>query len=120
MDSEPDRDTVASGENREHGIEFGELTAKLAAHDYPTTRDDLLAAYGDSELGLPGGSTTLAEILVTSRDESGGLREGIRYESPDDVHESIYNLVGSEAVGRVGYSDRAGSSPGNERDLESL
>jgi len=101
-------DSDTSGDTREFGIEFGDLKEKLATHDYPATGDELVEAYGDFELDLPGGSETFGEILGKRRSASGG-DDDIRYESPDEVHQSILNMVDSDAVGRENYSDRGGS-----------
>lgn len=102
-----DSGTDASSDTREQGIEYGQLKEKLASHDYPATGDELVAAYGDFELELPGGSETLREILGKRQSATGD--DDIRYESPEQVHQSIQNMVGSDAVGRQNYSDRGGS-----------
>ena len=101
-------DSETADDTREMGIEFGSLKRKLDEHDYPATGEELLAAYGDHELELPGGSTTLREVLGQRRSQSGD-DETIEYESGEDVRQSITNMVGAEAVGRKGYSDRGGS-----------
>jgi hypothetical protein len=112
-------DGDASGDTREQGIEFGRLQEELATHDYPTTGDELLDAYGDFELELPGGSATFREILGKRRSEDGG-DDDIQYESADDVHQSIHNMVGSDAVGREDYTDRGGSSPAEDGSDDSV
>jgi len=108
MASDDGSESGTPGDTREQGIEFGQLKEKLDSHDYPATNDELVEAYGDYELELPGGSQTLEEILGKRRSESGEGEE-IRYQSAEDVHQSIHNMVGSDAVGREGYSDRGGS-----------
>lgn len=123
MASEDTPDSDAAGDTREQGVEFGELKGELDAHAYPTTGEELLAAYGDFEIGLTGGSTTLGEVLGGRHDEQGG--EEVRYESADDVHQSILNMVGSDAVGRENYTDRGGSQEmevedGRDQDKDSL
>jgi hypothetical protein len=111
-----DSDSDASGDTRDHGVEFGQLKEKLASHEYPTTGDELLAEYGDFELELPNGSQTLREVLGKRQSES---EDDIRYESPEEVHQSILNMVGSDAVGRENYSDRGGSLQNEVEDGES-
>lgn len=113
----------AADDTREQGIEFGALKAALAAHDYPAEGDELVAEYGDFELELPGGSSTFGEILGKRHGE-GDASDDIQYESADDVRQSIHNMVGSEAVGRENYTDRAGGDPteddGDGREQESM
>lgn len=103
-----DSESDASVDTRKLGVEFGELTEELASHDYPATGEELVAAYGDYELDLPGGSETFREILGKRRSETGD-DEDIRFESADEVQQSVLNMVDSDAVGREGYSDRGGS-----------
>ena len=117
-----DTDGDAFEDTREQGIEFGQLKRELETHEYPTTGDELLAAYGDFELDLPGGSVTLREVLGKRHGEQEG-DDDIRYESAEDVHRSIQNMVGSEAVGRENYTDRGGSQQGGdgeENDAQSI
>lgn len=101
-----------SDPTREHGIEFGQLKEQLESHDYPATGEKLLAAYGDSEIGLPEGSTTFRDVLgERERDRDGS--EEVRYESAEEIQQAVLNMVGSAAVGRENYSDR-GSANHNE------
>lgn len=117
MASEDGSGGNAADDTREHGIEFGPLKEQLATHDYPATGDELLDAYGDFELELPGGSETLREILGKRESESGGEEnDDITYESAEEVHQSIRNMVGSDAVGRENYSDRGGSQKHDGKD----
>lgn len=98
-------DHTSDGEGvsaREHGVEFGDLAAELEDLDYPTTAEELVDAYGDYELGVPDGSESVREALgpyVESDREQ-------RYDSPREVQQAVLNMVGSDAVGREGYSDR--------------
>jgi hypothetical protein len=110
-------------DTREQGIEFGQLMGQLNSHDYPATGEELLAAYGDAELELPEGSQTLREILGKRQSEDGD--ENVRYESAEEVRQSIFNMVGSDAVGRENYSDRGAShhdetEGGEDRDKKSI
>ncbi len=85
-------------DNRDRGIEFGDLASELAEEQYPLSKSDLLAAYGSFELEHASGTVTLQELLTEEGDRE--------FENPDAVHEVILNMVGEEAVGRQGYSDR--------------
>ncbi|WP_424005335.1 DUF5789 family protein (plasmid) [Haloarcula salina] len=91
-----------TGDSREHGVELGSLADELAGHDYPTTTDELLDEYGAAEIELTGDTRTFREVLG----EMGNERQ--EYESAQDVRQMIYNMVGEDAVGRKGYSDRGG------------
>jgi hypothetical protein len=103
-----DQSTGDGDDSREMGIDFGELDDELAAIDYPITREALLEEYGDYEIETSGGSETVQSILGGQEMETEGS-ETHEYESADEVHQSIFNMIGSEAVGREEYSDRGGS-----------
>jgi hypothetical protein len=111
MSDEPDADEVENP-TRESGVEFGDLDRKLEEHDYPTTSEEILAAYGEETLEMENGSETLREILGPLG-EDGQIQE---YESAEEVHQAIYNMVGAEAVGRRYYSDRGGQPMGDDPD----
>lgn len=100
-------------DNRDRGIEFGDLTDDLEGESYPLSKAELLERYGDRDLEHSGGSVTLRELLVEEGDRE--------FETADDVHETILNMVGSEAIGREGYSDRgAGTAEQNGDEDESF
>ena len=104
-DDEREASTTGSDDNRQQGVELGELGDELESHDYPTTSTELVSEYGDYEIELPGGSQRLEEILgiLDQNDE--------QFDGPEEARQAIYNLVGTEAVGRDRYSDRAGDTP---------
>ena len=103
-----DQSTSDGDDSHEMGIDFGELDDELANIDYPITREALLDEYGGHEIETSGGSETVQSILGGQEMETEGS-ETHEYDSADAVHQSIFNMVGSEAVGREGYSDRGGS-----------
>lgn len=111
-DPEREASTAGSDTNRQQGVELGALDDELEDHDYPTTSTELVSEYGDYEIELPGGSQTLEEILgiLEQNDEE--------FEEPEEARQAIYNLVGTEAVGRDRYSDRAGATPEEGKDSE--
>lgn len=94
---------MSSDSSREQGIGFGDLDEKLLSVDYPVHVDAIREEYGDHELDLPEGSTTLGDALAEL--------EGERFESVDGVKTAVKNVVGSDAVGREGYTDRGGIEP---------
>jgi hypothetical protein len=100
--------------DREMGVELGDLNDDLEAHDYPASSGELLEEYGDRELDLPDGGKTFAEIMEPVEDKT--------YEEADGVRQDIFNFVGSDAVGREGYSDRGtmGDEGEGEEEPESL
>ena len=95
-------DGEGASDTRELGVDIGPLASALESHDYPTTSDELVDEYGDYEVEFSDGTETLASILGTLE----GVEE--QYESPDEVRQTIYNLVQSGAVGREEYTDRGG------------
>jgi len=111
-DDERDASTSESDDSRQQGAELGPLDEELESHDYPTTSTELVEEYGDYEIDLPGGSQRLEEVLgILEQNEQ-------EYEEPEDARQAIYNLVGSEAVGRDRYSDRGGDTPDAGTDSE--
>lgn len=84
-------------DNRDRGIEFGDLADDLEAASYPLTEAELLERFGDRELEHAKGTVALREVL-TGDDET--------YQDAEQVQTRILNMVGEAAVGREGYSDR--------------
>jgi hypothetical protein len=102
--------TVESEAERELGVDLGSLAKELDTLDYPTTTGELLAEFGDHDVEMHDGSQSVAELLGERTDE------GEAYESADEVRRMLYNVVGVEAVGREGYSDRGGIA-GDREDI---
>ncbi len=107
-DSTPAEEETGSDDSREQGVDLGSLADELESHSYPTTNSELIDEYGDHEVELPDGSESLGEILGTLEGEDQ------EYDDAEEVRQMIYNLVGAEAVGREGYSDRGGSATDGE------
>ncbi|MFB6135382.1 MAG: hypothetical protein ABEJ04_01355 [Halobacteriaceae archaeon] len=89
--------------DREQGVEFGAMTDELAGVDFPATGTEVVDAAGDATIGLPGGETTVAEVLDRTSARS--------YESPDALRRAVLANVDMDAVGRPRYSDRGGTTP---------
>ena len=100
------------GDNRDVGIEFGDLQGDLEAESYPLAADELLHRYGDRRLEHAGGGVTLRELLGAGAVDS--------YESADDVHQAVLNMVGREAEGRLGYTDREVNARGGDFEQQSF
>ena len=75
-----------------------DLDAKLDAHSYPATTDELIDAYGDTVIEFQNGSETFGEVLSRMGEYT--------YEDSESAQLATLQAVSSGAVGRVGYSDR--------------
>lgn len=100
-------------DNRDRGIEFGALTDDLESETYPMTKQDLVEKYGDRELEHATGSERVREIVSDADEDE-------EYENADSIHEMLLNMVGEEAVGREGYSDRGAGTAEREGDEQSF
>jgi len=89
---------MTDDDSREQGIELGSFGEDVDDLDYPVTNGALVERYGDQELDLPQGETTLGAVLSPAPDDE--------YESPTEVREVIKTFVDSDAVGREGTTDR--------------
>lgn len=99
-----------SDDTREQGIEFGGLIEELEDESYPLSHGTLLSRYGDREIGLIDEQVTLSEVLSPEE-----VRE---YEDAESVRQGVFNMVGSEAVGREGYSDRGGNAEESDESAD--
>lgn len=75
-------------------------------HSYPATTSDLIDSYGEQTLELAGGSQTVGDVLGVAGEET--------FESAEEARYAIYAGLGSEAIGRVGYTDRDPEPPGTD------
>lgn len=80
-----DRADEAEPVQQAPGEELGSLDEALESHDYPTTTDALIEAYGDRQVETRGGRTSIEEVLGPIDDE--------RYDSADDVRNRIQGLI---------------------------
>ena len=67
------------------GEQLGDLDEALETHDYPTTTDELVEAYGDYEIETQGGRKPLDEVLAPTDNQT--------YDSVDDVRSRIQGLI---------------------------
>lgn len=86
---------------REQGIEFGDFEDTLDEITYPISTAELLTHYGGETLELPSGTATIESVLSPY--------EGEQFEEKEALRQAIFTMVGDDAVGREGYSDRGGS-----------
>lgn len=96
-------------DDREQGVDFGDLEDQLEAHDYPATTEEIVDEFGDEAVSYADGSETVASLLEPLSET---------YDSADEVRQSIFNMVGEGAIGRKGYTDRGGTE--HEREDESV
>ena len=99
-------------DNRDVGVTFGDLQDDLEAEEYPISAAALLERYGDREVEHAGGSASLRELLSGAEERT--------FESPDDVHQAVLNVVGEGAEGRTDYSDRGPDAPGEDFEQQSF
>ena len=97
-------------DDRELGVELGDLKDDLANEAFPVGHDDLLDRYGDEEIEMDGNATTLEELI-------GPLGED-EYQDYGELETAIMNMVGDEAIGRKNYSDRTPPATGEKRQEE--
>jgi hypothetical protein len=91
-------------ESREQGVEFEEFEETMESIDYPVDHETVVEHYGDEELELPNGTTTVEEVLAPLQDQDQ------TYQDSDELQVMIKNMVGDDAVGREGQSDRGAST----------
>lgn len=99
-----------SKNDRDLGVDFGEINGELEAVDYPIRAEELIERHGDATLEMEGGSQTLAEILEPVSDQE--------FESIEQAHQTIVGFVDRNAVGRPRYSDRDPPGMGEEAESE--
>ncbi|AEH36429.1 DUF5789 family protein [Halopiger xanaduensis] len=98
-------------EDRELGVELGDLGDELRNQEYPISQDDLLEKYGDEEVGMGGEETMTLEDLIGPMNED-------EYQDYGEVEQSIMNMVSDDAIGRKNYSDRTPPASGEQRQDE--
>ncbi|MBZ6496373.1 DUF5789 family protein [Natrinema longum] len=101
-------DPTDSERLREHGVEFGPLAHQLDQHEYPTTCEELVEAYGSAILRFQDGEQTLEEVLNPVREE--------QFDSPAEARTAIFSNVSEGAIGRKGYSDRTPPALGEQTE----
>lgn len=67
------------------GGRLNDLDEVLGSHDYPTTTDELVEAYGDYEIETQHGTKSLDEVLASTENQT--------FDSADDVRSRILGLI---------------------------
>ncbi|MFB6189600.1 MAG: DUF2795 domain-containing protein [Halapricum sp.] len=75
-------------------------------HSYPTTTDELVETFGETELTLANGTETLAEAFGRLPTET--------FESAEEARMAVYSVISSKGIGRKHYSDRDPVAPGED------
>ncbi len=97
-------------DDTEMGVDFGELNDQIEKHEYPTDSEELLDEYGDETVTFSEGEATVRELLGPMGEQE--------FANPEEVRQSLLNMVGDEAIGRKNYSDRTPPAPGEDRQDE--
>ena len=92
-------------DSRTRGVGFGDLRDDLESLEYPASNAALVERFGSRELDLVDGTAAFGEVLSRDPDDR-------TYRSAEAVRRAVTRLVGSDAVGREGYTDRGTASPG--------
>lgn len=65
--------------------QLGDLDEVLETHNYPTTTDELVEAYGDYEIETQRGTESLEVVFAPTENQT--------YDSADDVRSRILGLI---------------------------
>ena len=76
-----EEDPTRSGRDEQ----LGDLDGVLANHDYPVTTEELIDAYGDTEILTQDGTESLEEVLTDTGNQT--------FDSPDEVRARIRDLI---------------------------
>lgn len=64
---------------------LGDLDVALDHHEYPTSTNELIAAYGEYVVETQGGEETIEEVLASTDNQT--------FDSADDVRRRILGLI---------------------------
>ena len=65
--------------------QLGDLDDALDTHEYPTTTQELITAYGDYKIETQSGEKSLEDVFTSTGNQ--------RYDSADDVRRRILGIV---------------------------
>lgn len=80
-----DRDHEDQAKSGDLGGRLGALDERLQAHDYPTTTDELVEAYGGYKIETQQGMASLEEVLAPTENQT--------YDTADDVRRRLLGLI---------------------------
>ena len=81
-------------------VKLSDLRVELETLSYPTTRDEVLAAFDDVVLLYADGEERLDAVLERANDET--------FDDAEDLQTTVYNHLPTEAVGEPGQSEGEG------------
>jgi hypothetical protein len=91
---------------------MADVGEKLDAHSYPATTEELIEAYGDVEFDIDNGTETFGEAMNRLSEDT--------FVDSEDARTAAASVVGEDAVGRKGYSDRDPPTIGEESEADLL
>ncbi|TYT62669.1 DUF5789 family protein [Natrialba swarupiae] len=97
-------------DDRELGVELGDLRDSLESQEFPISQDELFDEHGDEEVEMGDETATLEELLEPLNEDE--------YRSLDELEGAVMNMVGDSAIGRKNYSDRTPPATGEKRQDE--
>ncbi|MDS0260657.1 hypothetical protein NDI56_14720 [Haloarcula sp. S1CR25-12] len=92
--------------DRDEGVDFTPINPVLTGIEYPITTAELVGQHGARSVERTNAeSITVQELFRGTGADT--------FESPEEVRQSLLNLMPGESVGRQRYSDRGGATPDN-------
>ena len=79
-------------------MQLKDIAAELETHEYPLTSEELAARHADETLDLPNGTEQMGAVFEVFTEET--------YANAEEARAALYCGIGSNAIGRKGYSDR--------------
>ncbi|MGM0606247.1 MAG: DUF5789 family protein [Halobacteriota archaeon] len=106
---------------RDRGVEFGSLANRIDDATYPMDLETTVDRFGAETVDLGDEAVSVDSLLelLTSDGTAVGANKGVRFESPEELRETILSLVGEAAIGQKGYTDRGGNA-GNQGPYDSF
>ncbi|MHB9287486.1 hypothetical protein ACKVMT_10680 [Halobacteriales archaeon Cl-PHB] len=90
--------------NRVEGVDFSAIDPVLEDVSYPIAKSAFAEQYGDRTVERTSADPiAVAELFSGTGDDT--------FESPEEVRQTVLNLMPADSVGRPHYSDRGGKIP---------
>lgn len=98
--------------DREEGVDFTDFNPVLEEISYPISETELVEEHGDHTIERTNADPITVEDLFEGTGEQ-------TFEGPEEVKQSVLNLMPRDSVGQARYSDRGGATPEPLDDDES-
>lgn len=82
---------------------FIDADEQFETHSFPATTNELIEAYGETELKLANGTETIGTVLSRYENQT--------FANAEDARLAAYGAVSEKAIGRKYYSDRDPTGP---------